>query len=166
MFSVHIEGVEKDGKLLKSAAGEHIYATPIGSNEKLSSSRGTKPTQTAFDFSDFSRQAFVTSLDFSFIEKKEFLDVSGDILSQIDTDINRAYTTMTQLKNNVTRWVSNKDLVAANETVQNEKDLSESLANLRINTDFQASKLSENKKKSKKDLDNLIKEVILKRLLK
>jgi hypothetical protein len=127
-------------------------------------------TSTQFDLSEknFAEKTFVTTLDFSFIAHKEFEDTTSQIMKNISEEVEKAYSAMADLKNNVTLWIVNKDLVAANSTVEDEKRLSDALQNMRTDSqsETEMSKLSENKQKSKKDLDNLIKEVILKRLLK
>jgi len=112
---------------------------------------------------DLARKSFVTTLDFSFLAHQEFEERSSKIMAQINEKVEKAYAAMTNLKDNVTRWVTNKDLVAANETIENENNLRDALRGMRSEDQLKASDLSETK--SLKDLDKLIERVILNKML-
>ena len=139
-----------------------IYFIDVDENTQILGRAATK-TQTKFTLTEEAlAKTYSSTLDFSFMYEREFEDFSSQIMSKIQKNVDDAFNSMTSLRNNITNWVLGDNVVAASQVGIQKDRLDSSIAAL--DTDLGYTRLEE--KKSKKDLDKLIKEVILKRLLK
>tara|TARA_Y100000592_G_scaffold24947_1_gene39109 strand:- start:5001 stop:7247 length:2247 start_codon:yes stop_codon:yes gene_type:complete len=182
LYVVAIKSTETQSGIKKLTAGEkeriqaidiHLYQTittdtndgweykalPIN-NKTLEVVGSESGTQAVFGLSsDDLKASYIARLDFSFMFEKEFEDVSSQIMKGVAEEVEQAFSALTNLKNNITSWISEKDLIAANQVTQDQQQLNDAVDKMRKDTTKFA--VSENKKKSLKDLDKLIERVIL-----
>lgn len=113
------------------------------------------------------KASFVARLDFSFMFATEFEDISSDVMKGVAVEVEQAFSALVNLRNNITSWISEKDLIAANQVTQDQSQLNDAIENMKTGKNAAQFAVSENKNKSIKDLDKLIEQVILyKTLLK
>jgi len=85
----------------------------------------------------------------------------------VAVEVEQAFSALVNLRNNITSWISEKDLIAANQVTQDQSQLNDAIENMKTGKNAAQFAVSENKNKSIKDLDKLIEQVILyKTLLK
>ena len=113
-------------------------------------------TEVEFDMKTLMNSCYVCDFDFSFLEKTEFSDVSTKIMNKINAQVEKAFSSLTNLRDNITRWVSDKDLIAANQVKSNQQDLTDAIEGMEKDDELKTSELSE----SMKQLDKLILEIL------
>ena len=138
--------------------GKHVYAVKSGkdSNYRLKFDRN-QPA------------AWGEPFKISIPAVEGFEEAFTEALKQTSSEINEMFAEASKMKKNMTQYVVSGDLDYGTESINSYKNLKDkiNLAYSSIEGETGASiEITENNKKSKKDLDNLIKEVILKRLLK
>jgi hypothetical protein len=116
-----------------------------------------KATKHSFDISALLNDSYVCDFDFSFLEQAEFADVSTGIMNKINAQVEKAFSSLTNLRDNITRWVSDKDVIAANQVELNQEELSSAIEGMREGPDkVETTALSE----SIQQLDKLILEIL------
>tara|TARA_Y100000592_G_C5465836_1_gene316648 strand:+ start:37 stop:2496 length:2460 start_codon:yes stop_codon:yes gene_type:complete len=113
-------------------------------------------TEVEFDMRTLMKTCYVCDFDFSFLEQTEFSDVSTKIMNKINAQVEKAFSSLTNLRDNITRWVSDKDLIAANQVKNNQQDLTDAIEGMEEDEELKTSKLSE----SIQQLDKLILEIL------
>jgi hypothetical protein len=136
------------------------------SSKSVAGAQGLKKTQTKFDFSSIQNDTYITTLDFSLFQEKEFEDVSSKILDKINSNVEKAFRSLVDMRDNISMWISKKDLIAANQVDYNRKDLDAAINGMKGEETLKTSALTENQNKSLKKLDKLIEQVILEHINK
>jgi len=109
-----------------------------------------------FDLDTLNDAGYVCDFDFTFLQDTEFSDISSTILSKISEQVEQAFSSLTSLRDNITKWVSDQDLVAANQVEYDQQDLKSAIAGMRNEKGLKDAQLSE----SMKQLDKLILEIL------
>ena len=77
-------------------------------------------------------------------------------MNKINAQVEKAFSSLTNLRDNITRWVSDKDVIAANQVESNQQDLTNAIEGMREEDELKTSELSE----SIQQLDKLILEIL------
>jgi hypothetical protein len=78
-------------------------------------------------------------------------------MNKINAQVEKAFSSLTNLRDNITRWVSDKDVIAANQVELNQEELSSAIEGMREGPDkVETTALSE----SIQQLDKLILEIL------
>ena len=80
-------------------------------------------------------------------------------MNKINSQVEKAFSSLTNLRDNITKWVSDKDVIAANQVEFNQEELSSAIRGMKDENDkeFVPTKpISE----SMKQLDELILEIL------
>jgi hypothetical protein len=119
-------------------------------------------TEVKFDMRSLMKSSYVCDLDFSFLEQAEFSDVSTKIMNKINSQLEQAFSSLTNLRDNITRWVSDKDIVAANQVDVNQKELGDAIQGMKDDDSIPDSNIKpkEELSESIQQLDELILEIL------
>ena len=146
------------GPITKDPTTDEVIAPSIGvkPNDPTVQGKLTKK-DVKFDMGSLvNKGAFVCDFDFSFLQETEFSDVSTKIMNKINAQVELAFSSLTNLRDNITKWVSEKDLIAANQVDYNQKDLQKAIIDMKQDKELKTSELSE----SIQQLDKLILEIL------
>lgn len=114
----------------------------------------------------------VLTADIQFLVEYEFEDISDIILKDIDEQLNDAMTAISCLRSNMNRWVVDEDIMAFDKVQTCQVDLDNAITHIATDasrdttpTPPTSPPTTENLKKSIKELDKLIEQVILNKVM-